>query len=276
LWDVGDGGVIIPGPTPIHKYPDNGTYTATLTVTDPYSLSDTDTATVTIDNLPPTVTCGPDLTIYSGQNVPVNAQFRDPGIKDAPWTWEIDWDEGTNDMGSVLDQSTIILGSHQYLIPGEYIVTVTVTDKDGDSGSCGFTVIVLSMPVDIDIKLGSDPNSLNLNGNGVVPVGVFGSTDLDIINIDVSTVLFGITGNNATPVHNGHLEDLNGDGIYDIVFHFREGELGIDVNTEGETIMELYLTALLNNGSYIKGTDVVRITPNNIDSSRGKGGKGPK
>ena len=85
----------------------------------------------------------------------------------------------------------------------------------------------------VDIKPGSDPNSVNLNGNGVVPVGVFGSGDLDISQIDVSTVLAGVDTEpddvvdapGAAPVHSGHIEDIDGDGVDDIVFHFREYQL---------------------------------------------------
>ncbi len=129
--------------------------------------------------------------------------------------------------------------------------------------------------MDIDIKPGSDPNSLNLNGNGVVPVGIFGTDDFDVNDINVSTVRFGVVGDEAMAVHSGHIEDLNGDGTDDMVLHFREGELGIPLATPGNTTLDLVLTGELNDASYFEGTDVVRITPNN-SKSRGKGGKGPK
>lgn len=130
-------------------------------------------------------------------------------------------------------------------------------------------------PMDIDVKPGSWPNSINLNGNGVVPVAIFGSQWLDVNDIDSSTVSCGFTGIEAQPVHNGHIEDINGDGSDDIVFHFREGQLGFDVNTPGNTEMPLYIKAMLTNGASVEGEDIIRITPNN-PNSRGKGGKGPK
>ena len=70
-------------------------------------------------------------------------------------------------------------------------------------------------------------------------------------------------------------EGLDGDGIDDLVLHFREGELGIPTNTPGNTTLTLKLTGQLTDGTEIEGEDDVRITPNNA-ASRGKGGKGPK
>ena len=82
-------------------------------------------------------------------------------------------------------------------------------------------------------------------------------------------------GDEAAAVHDGHIEDLNGDIYDDMVLHFREGELGIPTDTADNTILDLFLTGELNDGRAFEGTDVVRITPNN-PNSRGKGGKGLK
>ncbi len=48
------------------------------------------------------------------------------------------------------------------------------------------------------------------------------------------------------------------------------------LDTPGNTIVPILLTGQLNDGTDFVGSDVVRITPNNIEKSRGKGGKGPK
>jgi len=129
--------------------------------------------------------------------------------------------------------------------------------------------------VPIDIKPGSDPNSLNLNGNGVVPVAILGTTLFDVATIDIGTIRFG--PGEAAPVHDGHLEDVNGDGLTDLVLHCREGEIGLNPALPGNTLLDVQLTASLNTdpGVTIEGDDEVRITPNN-SNSRGKGGKGPK
>ena len=138
---------------------------------------------------------------------------------------------------------------------------------------------------EIDIKPGTGTNTLNLNGNGVVPVGVFGSGAFNVADINVSSVVAGVDADSdgeidvsalpAAVVHGGHIEDIDGDGINDIVFHFREFELGIDTATPGNEILDVMLVGELNDTTAFAGVDVVRITPNN-QGSRGKGGMGPK
>jgi len=263
---------------PNFSFMDDGIYPITLTVTDDDGSTDTVMHTVIVLNVAPNVADLPDQTVYSGEGVNLMAPFTDPGTLDHPWGWEIDWGDGTIDTGSTDDQSTLISSSHTYLAPDNYYVKGTVRDKDGGYGEDELTITVKKIPVDIDVKPGSWPNSLNLNGNGSVPVGIFGSPEFNVHDIDKSTVRFGLNGLEAIPVHKGycgHVEDLNEDGIDDIVFHFREGELGIPVDTEGNTELTLFVTGQLDNGIYFEGTDIVRITPNN-ENSRGKGGKGPK
>ena len=66
------------------------------------------------------------------------------------------------------------------------------------------------IPIPIDIKPGSDPNSINLKSKGIFPVAVLGSMDFDATQIDFSTVRFG--SDEATPAHDGHVEDVNNHG----------------------------------------------------------------
>ena len=55
-WDFGDGTTASGTLTPTHAYADNGTYTAKLTVTDSDQQSSSDTLTVTVANVEPTLT----------------------------------------------------------------------------------------------------------------------------------------------------------------------------------------------------------------------------
>src|SRR5262245_11114123 len=73
--------------------------------------------------------------------------------------------------------------------------------------------------VTVDLKPGSVDNPVNPKSRGVVPVAILGSTDFDVSSIDPATVRFGVSGVEAAPVHS-HLEDVNGDGLSDLVFHF--------------------------------------------------------
>jgi len=152
------------------------------------------------------------------------------------------------------------------------IVNCSVTDSGGNTVSGSFTVTVV-LVVSVDIKPGSTTNPLNLNGNGNVPVAILGNSGLNVSAINVASVSI----NGAAPTHDGHIEDVNDDGFADLVVHFREGELGIPLDTPANSILTLELTGELNDAAAtpFSGQDNVRITPNN-GKSKGKGGKGPK
>jgi hypothetical protein len=85
----------------------------------------------------------------------------------------------------------------------------------------------------IDIKPGSYPNAINPLSRGVVPVAVLGSDTFDVMDIKATTVLFGPDG--GSPAHNlaqpatfaDHLEDVNYDGLTDLVLHYRIRETGL-------------------------------------------------
>ena len=107
------------------------------------------------------------------------------------------------------------------------------------------------MEVSIDIKPGSDPNGVNPRSKGVIPVAVLGSVDFDATQVDFSTVVFG--PGKAPSVHDGHVENVNGDGFDDMVFHFKVSDTGIvcgdtDATLTGETF----------GGQAINGTDAVK------------------
>ncbi|GAB4531875.1 MAG: hypothetical protein Kow0063_11710 [Anaerolineae bacterium] len=105
--------------------------------------------------------------------------------------------------------------------------------------------------VEIDIKPGSDPNSINLKSKGVVPVAVLTTDDFDASNVDPTTVLFA----GASPVR-WTLEDVDGDGDMDMLFHFKTQELGLDAGSTEAT-----LTGDTVDGQQIEGTDSVNIVP---------------
>jgi hypothetical protein len=102
----------------------------------------------------------------------------------------------------------------------------------------------------IDIKPGSDPNSVNPRSNGVIPVAVLGSTDFDAMQVDPTTVTFSPDG--ASPVHDGHVEDVDDDGFMDMMFHFKTQKTGIACGDTEATLM-----SVTSNGTPIAGTDTV-------------------
>ena len=133
------------------------------------------------------------------------------------------------------------------------------------SGDLAFSLHGDERLVQIDIKPGSDTNSINLKSNGVIPVAILGSIDLDATQVDFSSVRFG--PGEANPAHDGHVEDINGDGYMDTVFHFRTKESGIAC---GDT--EATITGETFGGASITGADAVSTVGCNSTRSSGKAG----
>ncbi|RLJ18334.1 hypothetical protein DJ031_11785 [bacterium endosymbiont of Escarpia laminata] len=133
-WNFGDGTTDSGSLTPSHTYTDNGIYTVTLTVTDKDGGVGTDSLTVTVNNVAPTVEAGPDQTIDEGDTTSFSGSFTDPGTVD---THTVEWNfgDGATESGSLTP-------SHTYATAGVYMVTLTVTDKDGGVGSDTLMVTV--------------------------------------------------------------------------------------------------------------------------------------
>jgi len=129
-----------------HLYPQNGTYTVTVAVTDNDGGTGSDTALVTVGNLAPTVNAGPDAAIASGGTFTSAGSFSDPGA-DA-WSATVDYGDGSGPQPLALNPDKTFNLSHTYAVPGSFPVTVVVRDADGGSGSD--TAIVTVSPVIIE------------------------------------------------------------------------------------------------------------------------------
>lgn len=76
--------------------------------------------------------------------------------------------------------------------------------------------------VDIDLKPGSD-HTLNVGSNGAIPVAVYSTEYLDATLIDPSTAVMNGAGVKVTASSDDYLtevEDVNGDGLPDLVLKF--------------------------------------------------------
>jgi PKD repeat protein len=133
-WTFGDGATST-AQNPSHTYGAGGTYTVTLKVTDNRGATNTvsHSVTVTAPNAAPVVNAGSDQTVLLGVLYTLNASFSDPD--NGPWTYTINWGDGTSSSGSRSTAGSFSAG-HTYLgLLTQRTIRVTVTDSRGASGS---------------------------------------------------------------------------------------------------------------------------------------------
>ena len=107
------------------------------------------------------------------------------------------------------------------------------TGVDGDQGNTGFSGIVVAVHA-----VGSDPNAINPESTDIMTLAVLGSVNFDATQVDFSTAVYG--PGRASPLRDGHVEDVNHDGFFDKLFHFNTQDTGIacgdtDTTLSGQT-----------------------------------------
>ena len=137
-WTFGDGGTAT-AQNPSHSYGAGGSYTVTLRVTDNVGATSTPTSktvTVSAPNSPPIVNAGPDQGMLVGLFYSLSASFSDAN-NDGPWTYTIDWGDGSSTRGTTSSEGSSISATHTYvtLVLTTYTITVTVVDSHGNRGS---------------------------------------------------------------------------------------------------------------------------------------------
>lgn len=126
-----------------------------------------------------------------------------------------------------------------------------------DQGAFDLALCEEIMEVEIDIKPGSNPNSINLKKKGVIAVAVFSTGTFDALDIDPDTVELG-----GVPPVKDSVEDVDGDGLDDLVVHFDVPELKAGGFLNMDTV-RLTLVGEKSDGVCVRGSDSVSITPNN-------------
>ena len=177
-WTTGSEGVDTAGTIQAsHAYADNGIYTVTVTVYDDDEGFDTETFTVTVNNVSPDLEALADQETTEGTFISLQAEadlgtpdFTDPGFDnsanspgelDETFTATIDWGDGTTEpvtdislpwtTGSEgVDTAGTIQASHAYADNGIYTVTVTVYDDDEGFDTETFTVTVNNVSPDLE------------------------------------------------------------------------------------------------------------------------------
>jgi hypothetical protein len=172
------------------------------------------------------------------------------------------WD-GT--LMATVNPTSTVMANNSLLVTATSNLTALEFEGGGTSDSLGSmldNVRVDYIPVAIDIKPGSFPNSINLGSNGTVPVAILSTPDFNAstATIDLSSISFANTsvrlkGNGSYQASN---EDVNGDGILDLVIHFETQALDL---TDGDVTATL--TGFLIDGTPFIGSDSIRVVPAN-------------
>ena len=127
-------------------YPDDGTYTVRVVVTDDDGGVGGAVFRVRVLNIAPSIqtlraaTSGLDVLLV-GVALDITAEFTDPGPLDTHSAM-VNWDDGsaTQALGPV---KSPLVASHTYARPGKYLVVLTVVDDDRGVGSATIQITVL-------------------------------------------------------------------------------------------------------------------------------------
>ena len=233
------------------------------------ALTDSDEATVTVNNVAPTVDAGADQSITSNDTFGFVGSFSDPGVVDHPWSYVIEWGDGSDATeGATNAQGASITEDHQFCAAGPYTVSLSVTDKDGGVDSDELELTVEFLGIGVDIRPGGSANPVNLSGNGVIQVAILSSADFDATTVDPATLLVGDAANPGTAAAtrpNGtyqvHVQDVNHDGLPDLMVHVRVSDL-VENGDLTATTTSLVVQGFLENGcTNFQGESAVRVVP---------------
>jgi PKD domain len=246
-----------------YTYADNGTYVATLTVTDSHGAIGQASVDVIVKNVAPSVDAGADIRILAGQTANFTGRFSDPGVNDAPWGWTWNFGSLGSDYSTTSDQSAAVLASRRFCKVGSYTAQFTVVDKNGDAGADAAVVTVDAIPVQIELK----PTKIVLNDkeNGKMSVKIFSRPGVDATAINPSSVRLTNGTGRGTPLARtgGGLwqwktdADLNGDGLRDADAQFNRDEMLANGDLQMNTTKLLLKGDLGECGEVLGSADVV-------------------
>ena len=157
------------------------------------------------------------------------------------WTWA----------GASIAAPTGNIGPDLEQVGGHFAITAQASKLFGEQGPTTMT---------IDIKPGSPENIVRAGAKRVIPIAIFGSSELDVIAINPRTIRLNgvdimLVGKSDKSLC--HQADINEDSYEDLV---------CDVRTTGYKVVEGEYTIILKAGTYngesLRGEDRIRIVQN--------------
>ncbi len=108
-------------------------------------------------------------------------------------------------------------------------------------------------PVIVDVEPGKYPNRIDLEEQRSVPIAILGSATFDVTTVNFSSLQAG--KGKAAPTDNSPvIQDVNGDGMPDLVAHFSVKALGLGCKDPS-----LFLTGKKTDGTAFSGADSIVI-----------------
>ncbi|HUU96658.1 MAG TPA: choice-of-anchor Q domain-containing protein, partial [Phycisphaerae bacterium] len=156
-----------------------------------------------------------------------------------------------------------LTGDSPCIDAGDNNAVSVITDLDGKPRIVGDAVDMGAYEfglVDIDVKPGSYPNAINLGSQGVVPVAILSSAEFDALDADPATVALsgaGVAVRGRGDRLMAHEQDVNDDGLVDLVVQVETENLDPDTFQDGYAI----LTGRTYGGLAFLGLDEITIVP---------------
>jgi len=252
--------------------------TRTWTATDASGNSSSCDQTITVeDTTAPDITCPPDITIQPSDPNDPSHTGEAAATDNCDPSPVVGFADNVTTAPATSGADTTVIER-----------TWTATDACGNSASCVQTITVAELVAELDIKPGSCPNSFNPGSHGVLPVGLLGTVEFDVADVDPNSVRLsradGVGGsvaphegppgphtaiaNVGTPSDGDPCEchQLGSDGIDDLSMKFKVDQLvpALQLNSVSPgAFVELVLSGTLIDGRGFVASDCVRIVPPN-------------
>lgn len=249
-----------------HQYLDNGLYTVDVAILKDGTSYVSDSAFVTVVNVPPTIISlsGPVDPVLLGVPIDLLGAFIDPGILDGHVA-NISWGDGLSTTMDLPAGEYQVNGSHTYESAGVYTIILTVTDDDGGSDSKSIEVTMMEAEV---FTVDAGPDGVIDEGSLFVSAGSFVSS---VGGVFTGMVDYG-DGSGSQPLALnpdytfGLSHQYVKNGVYTIVVTiFKEG----GTNASDSALVTVNnvppIATLMNNGPKDEGSPVMIAFTNQYD-----------
>jgi endonuclease G len=236
---------------------DNGTYVATVTVTDGSAATGSASATTNVTNVAPnTLTVGLSASaIDENGTLTVSGSFADPGSADTH-TVTINWGDGSSTINLPLG-SRSYTASHQYLDDAPsgtasdlYAISVSVADDDGGAAGASTSVTVNNVAPQIASVTGPT-SALAIGGSASISVSY---SDAGTLDTHTATVDWGDTTSSAAVCAAGTCtasHTYNATGIYAVGVVLSDDDTGTASATFNDVVVFDTVGGFVTGGGFV-------------------------